>query len=103
MSSEAEKKFWATPELVEQLLPHLDLNSTRCLAEVHQMTPTHVEVSYKTIIEAQNKLTHVLHAGGPVSGRLSLWPRSEVVCGSDLEAEVSAGDAGQVRAGGGAV
>ena len=38
MSSEAEKKFWATPELVEQLLSHLDLNSTRCLAEIHQMT-----------------------------------------------------------------
>ena len=38
MSSEAEKKFWGTPELVEQLLSHLDLNSTRCLAEIHQMT-----------------------------------------------------------------
>ena len=71
--------------------------------EVHQMTPTHVEVSYKTIIEAQNKLTHVLHAGVPVSGWLSLWPRSEVVCPGDPEAEVSPGDAGQVRAGGGAL
>ena len=39
MSSEAEKKFWATPELVEQLLEkHLDLNSTMCLAKNHQMT-----------------------------------------------------------------
>ena len=38
MSSEAEKKFSATPELVEQLLSHLDLKSTSCLAEIHQMT-----------------------------------------------------------------
>ena len=69
--------------------------------EVHQMTPTHVEVSIIMIIMAQDN--HVLYSGVPVSGRLSLRPRSEVVCGSDLEAEVSPGDAGQVRAGGGAV
>ena len=36
--SEAEKKFWATPELVQQFLPYLDLNSTRVLAKIHQMT-----------------------------------------------------------------
>ena len=36
--SEAEKKFWATPELIEQLLPYLNLQSTMSLAKIHQMT-----------------------------------------------------------------
>ena len=35
---DAEKKFWATPELVEKLLPFLDLASTKELAEAHQLT-----------------------------------------------------------------
>ena len=72
--------------------------------EVHQMTPTHVEVSNIMTIMAQD-IHVIMHydSGVPVSGRLSLWPRSEVVCGSDLEAEVGPGDAGQVRTGGGAV
>ena len=33
----ALRKFWATPELVEKLLPYLDLNSTKHLAESHQL------------------------------------------------------------------
>ena len=32
---DAEKKFWATPELVEKLLPLLDLASTKELAKAH--------------------------------------------------------------------
>ena len=35
---DAEKKFWATPELVEKLHPLLDLASTKELAEAHQLT-----------------------------------------------------------------
>ena len=31
-------KFWETPELVEKLLPYLDLNSTKQLAESHKLT-----------------------------------------------------------------
>ena len=31
-------KFWNTPELIEKLLPYLDTNSTKCLAEAHDLT-----------------------------------------------------------------
>jgi len=34
----AEKKFWATPELVDKLLRRLDLDSTKKLAESHKLT-----------------------------------------------------------------
>ena len=34
----AERKFWATPELVENLIFHLDLGSTLQLAQVHTLT-----------------------------------------------------------------
>ena len=34
----AMRKFWETPELVEKLLPYLDLNSTKHLAESHKLT-----------------------------------------------------------------
>ena len=34
----AEKKFWATPELVENLIAHMDLGSTLQLAKVHSLT-----------------------------------------------------------------
>ena len=36
--SNAEKKFWETPELVEKLLHFLDLASTKELAESHRLT-----------------------------------------------------------------
>lgn len=36
--TEAERKFWGIPELVETLLPFLDVKSTLCLAQCHQMT-----------------------------------------------------------------
>ena len=32
------RKFWETPELVEKLLPYLDLDSTKHLAESHKLT-----------------------------------------------------------------
>ena len=35
---EAAKKFWGTPELVDKLLPFLDLESTLHLAQVHELT-----------------------------------------------------------------
>ena len=31
-------KFWETPELVEKLLPYLDLSATKLLAESHKLT-----------------------------------------------------------------
>ena len=34
----AEKKFWATPELIEKLLPFLDLPSVKELAQANQLT-----------------------------------------------------------------
>ena len=34
----AEKKFWASPELVDKLLRRLDLDSTKKLAESHKLT-----------------------------------------------------------------
>ena len=34
----AEKKFWEIPELVKRLLPFLDVQSTLCLAQVHDLT-----------------------------------------------------------------
>ena len=37
-NTEAERKFWATPELVETLLPFLDVKSILCLARCHQLT-----------------------------------------------------------------
>ena len=36
--SEAEQKFWRTPELIEGLLPYLDPSSTLRLAQAHQIT-----------------------------------------------------------------
>ena len=36
--TEAERKFWASPELVETLLPFLDVKSILCLAQCHQLT-----------------------------------------------------------------
>ena len=36
--TEAERKFWALPELVETLLPHLDVKSILCLAQCHHLT-----------------------------------------------------------------
>ena len=36
---EAVKKFWETPELVEKLLPFLDLESTLSLAQCHKKIP----------------------------------------------------------------
>ena len=38
MASEAEKKFWQCPELVENLLPFLDTYSIICLAKAHKQT-----------------------------------------------------------------
>ena len=35
---EAERKVWRSPELVEHLLPFLDLASTKELAKAHQLT-----------------------------------------------------------------
>ena len=35
---EAEQKFWKTPELIEELLLHLDLESTLRLAKTHKTT-----------------------------------------------------------------
>ena len=34
----AERQFWETPELVEKLLPYLDITSTKLLAESHKLT-----------------------------------------------------------------
>ena len=36
--TEAERKFWGSPELVDTLLPFLDVKSILCLAECHQLT-----------------------------------------------------------------
>ena len=38
MASEAEKKFWQCPELVENVLPFLDTYSIICLAKAHKQT-----------------------------------------------------------------
>ena len=35
---QASVKFWETPELIEKLLPYLDLKSTVRLAQTHEMT-----------------------------------------------------------------
>ena len=37
-SHNAERSFWKTPELIEQLLPFLDPESTRRLAQAHALT-----------------------------------------------------------------
>ena len=38
MKNEAEKKFWRSPELVEELISHLDTGSILTLAKCHQLT-----------------------------------------------------------------
>ena len=38
MKNEAEKKFWASPELVEELISHLDTGSILTLVKCHQLT-----------------------------------------------------------------
>ena len=35
LENDAEEKFWETPELLEMLLPFLDVASTLCLAQAH--------------------------------------------------------------------
>ena len=40
MSDEAQKKFWETPELLENLLHFLDPESTYQLAQAHDLTKT---------------------------------------------------------------
>ena len=40
---QASVKFWETPELIEKLLPYLDLKSTVCLAQTHVMTQNILE------------------------------------------------------------
>ena len=42
----AERKFWATPELVRTLLPFLDTSSTKQLAESHKLTRWILENSF---------------------------------------------------------
>ena len=37
------ERFWATPELIEKLLPYIDLRSTMCLAQSHEMTQNVLE------------------------------------------------------------
>ena len=44
--SEASKKFWRSPELVEKLLPFLDLETTLNLARTHKMTRDILQKSY---------------------------------------------------------
>ena len=41
--TEAERKFWKLPELVETLLAYLDVKSILCLARSHQLTLTLVQ------------------------------------------------------------
>ena len=36
--TEAERKFWELPELVETLLSYLDVQSISCLAQCHHLT-----------------------------------------------------------------
>ena len=38
MKNEAEKKFWRSPELVEELVSFLDTGSILTLAKCHQLT-----------------------------------------------------------------
>ena len=44
--TEAEKKFWKTPELVEKIFPFLDLQSTLSLAQAHELTRKILEGSF---------------------------------------------------------
>ena len=45
-NSGAEKKFWRMPEMVEMLLPFLDLESTSILAQCHELTRQVLQGSY---------------------------------------------------------
>ena len=76
MVSEAEKKFWGCPELVESLLPFLDTYSAICLARAHK--PVLDVVLGKTVwkklikkvchgmvryqVMAWHQVTHILHS-----------------------------------------
>ena len=76
MLSEAEKKFWGCPELVERLLPFLDTYSTVCLVQAHK--PVLDIVLGKTVwkklvkqvchgmvhyqVMAWNQVTNILHS-----------------------------------------
>ena len=44
--SEAEKKFWESPELIDTLLSFLDLESTLHLAKAHEVTRNILESSH---------------------------------------------------------
>ena len=44
--TEAERKFWGSPELVDTLLPFLDVKSILCLAECHQLTLKTLQGTY---------------------------------------------------------
>ena len=44
--SEVEKKFWETPELIDNLLSFLDLKSTLHLARAHKITQNILERTF---------------------------------------------------------
>lgn len=59
--SQAEKKFWHIPELIESLLLHLDSESTLRLAQAHLVTRSIVQGNtvWKTIIKRNSPLIHM--------------------------------------------
>ena len=56
--NEAECKFWQTPELIEELLPNLDPESTLRLAQAHERTRNILEGSrvWKNLIKRSSPL-----------------------------------------------
>ena len=59
--SEAEQKFWQTPEVIEELLKFLDLESTLRLARTHKMTQSILQGNWawKNLIKRTHPLNRV--------------------------------------------
>ena len=56
---EAEQKFWQTPELVQGLLPYLDLESTLRLAQTHKKT--------QSILQGSRVWTNLIKRSSPLN------------------------------------
>ena len=48
--TEAERKFWRIPELVETLLPFLDVKSILSLAQCHQLTLNILQGTFVSLV-----------------------------------------------------
>ena len=70
--SSAEEKFWASQDLVEQLMPFLDAHSASNLASVHPLTIKILESApvWSKLIRRTCRYNNMIPVGYPFSSRM---------------------------------